>query len=101
MNIGNEYHGKDRSVGFWRDAHLRMRGPAVLQLQQIFAEDWYYATGEELIQPELFPPPQTTGTTTAQVVVTRTAPGAFMARLAVTDDCGAWSTFLGGGAGVP
>jgi len=41
------------------------------------------------------------GSTTAQVVVTRSAPGAFTARLTVTDDCGAYQTFVGGGAGVP
>lgn len=40
------------------------------------------------------------GTASAQVIVTRIAHGAFTARLAVTDDCGSWSTFLGGGAAV-
>jgi hypothetical protein len=35
------------------------------------------------------------------VVVTRVASGAFTARLAVTDGCGAWPAFLGGGPSVP
>ena len=40
------------------------------------------------------------GTTSVQVVVTRAAAGAFTARLSITDGCGAWSTLVGGGAGV-
>ncbi|MFN0196248.1 MAG: cardiolipin synthase [Planctomycetaceae bacterium] len=68
MNIGDEYLGRNRSIGFWRDTHLRMEGPGVLQLQQVFAEDWYYATGEELTHPELFPTPKSLGQTTAHVL---------------------------------
>jgi len=33
----------------WRDTHVRLEGPAVLALQRIFAEDWLYASGEELV----------------------------------------------------
>ncbi|MEX0726069.1 MAG: cardiolipin synthase [Planctomycetaceae bacterium] len=69
MNIGDEYLGLNRTIGYWRDTHLRMEGPSVLQLQQVFAEDWYYATGEELTHPELYPPPQVSGNVAAQVVV--------------------------------
>ncbi len=68
MNIGDEYLGKDPDLGYWRDTHLRMVGPAVLQLQQVFAEDWYYATGEELTAPEFYPTPVEGGATTAQVL---------------------------------
>lgn len=48
MNIGDEYLGRDRSIGFWRDAHLRVVGPEVRRHQSIFAEDWFFATGEVL-----------------------------------------------------
>lgn len=68
MNIGNEYLGRDTSIGYWRDTHLSLRGPAVLQLQQVFAEDWYYATGEQLTGSEWFPPPVDVGDDIAQVV---------------------------------
>lgn len=68
MNIGDEYIGRNPALGYWRDTHLRLAGPTVLQLQQIFVEDWYYATGEELIQPEIFPYPDAMGNTTAQVL---------------------------------
>ena len=55
MNIGNEYQGKDPQIGFWRDTHLQLSGPTVLQLQQVFAEDWYYACGEDLTETLWFP----------------------------------------------
>ncbi|HUQ68924.1 MAG TPA: cardiolipin synthase [Planctomycetaceae bacterium] len=68
MNIGDEYLGRSKHFGFWRDAHLRLDGPTVLQLQEVFAVDWLYATGEDLNGPELFPPPRDAGTVDAQVV---------------------------------
>ncbi|MHB1846726.1 MAG: cardiolipin synthase [Deltaproteobacteria bacterium] len=45
INIGDEYLGGSR-VGVWRDTHLQLRGPAVLGLAAIFADDWAYSTGE-------------------------------------------------------
>lgn len=68
MNIGDEYLGRNKHLGYWRDTHLRMTGPAVLQLQQVFVEDWYYATGEDLGVPESYPLPDTSGRLVAQVV---------------------------------
>jgi len=38
--------------GFWRDTHMRLRGPAVSDLQRVFAEDWNFASDERLIDPE-------------------------------------------------
>lgn len=43
-NIGDEYLGRDASVGPWRDTHLRITGPAVLGVQLGFLEDWHWAT---------------------------------------------------------
>ncbi len=68
MNIGDEYIGRRRAIGFWRDAHLRVVGPEVWRHQLIFAEDWYFATGEVLPDTEAFPPPETSGTVIAQTV---------------------------------
>ncbi|MCA9108652.1 MAG: cardiolipin synthase [Planctomycetaceae bacterium] len=68
MNIGDEYLGRNKALGYWRDTHLQLQGPTVLQLQQVFAEDWYYATGEELTSPEKFPQPVIEGDVIAQVV---------------------------------
>lgn len=68
MNIGDEYLGRNKKFGYWRDTHLEMRGPTVLQLQRVFAEDWYYATGEELTHLQGFPQPAEAGDVFAQVV---------------------------------
>ncbi len=68
MNIGDEYLGRNRHLGYWRDTHMRMIGPAVQQLQQVFVEDWFYATGTDLTHSEFFPQPPEQGHLTAQVV---------------------------------
>ena len=68
MNIGDEYIGRSSSIGFWRDAHLRVVGPEVWQHQVVFAEDWFYATGEVLSEIESLPPESARGTVTAQTV---------------------------------
>jgi len=48
INIGNEYLGRDPGLGAWRDTMLRIEGPAVAAMEQVFIEDWRTATGEEL-----------------------------------------------------
>ncbi|MCB1078026.1 MAG: PLDc N-terminal domain-containing protein, partial [Verrucomicrobiae bacterium] len=45
-NVGVEYLGQDLRFGRWRDTHVRLRGPAVLGTQLIFAGDWYWARRE-------------------------------------------------------
>lgn len=47
-NIGDEYLGKDKKIGQWRDTHIRIEGPAVLAAQLSFAEDWSWATDQKL-----------------------------------------------------
>jgi cardiolipin synthase len=48
LNVGDEYLGLVPRFGFWRDTHLRLKGPAVADLQRVFAEDWDFASGEQL-----------------------------------------------------
>jgi cardiolipin synthase len=45
-NVGDEYLGLSKSLGHWRDTHLRITGPAVLGIRLSFTKDWYWATGE-------------------------------------------------------
>ncbi len=68
MNIGDEYVGRRRRLGYWRDTHLKMRGPVVLQLQQVFAEDWFFATGEQPVGPAWYPETDQAGDQLAQVI---------------------------------
>jgi cardiolipin synthase len=48
MNIGDHHiadrHGKTPVV----DMHFRLTGPIVTQLEQAFAEDWHFATGQHV-----------------------------------------------------
>jgi cardiolipin synthase A/B len=55
MNIGDEYLGLDPYFGYWRDALLRLEGPAVAALQRTFTEDWDFAYGEPLNGRAYFP----------------------------------------------
>lgn len=48
QNIGDEYRSLLRRLGPWKDTHLRLEGPAVRELQEVFVEDWYFAAEENL-----------------------------------------------------
>lgn len=45
LNVGDEYLGRDRRFGPWRDTHVHVHGPAVVSLQVAFLEDWHWASG--------------------------------------------------------
>jgi cardiolipin synthase len=47
MNFGREYLGLNPSLGSWSDLQVELSGPVVTRLQQVFAEDWFFATGRE------------------------------------------------------
>lgn len=48
FNMADEYRTQ------WRDMGVRLRGPAVDQLQEIFAEDWNYVSNEDLADEDFF-----------------------------------------------
>ena len=47
MNFGREYLGRDPNYGDWSDTQIRLEGTVVSVLHQIFAEDWFFATGKD------------------------------------------------------
>lgn len=49
-----------------QDLHLRLRGPVVTHLQEIFAEDWAFCTGELLENAPWFAEPTLEGTVLAR-----------------------------------
>ncbi len=55
MNLGSEHLYGAPGVGPWRDAQMLVEGSVVRQLQQVFAEDWFFATDEKISGPEYFP----------------------------------------------
>lgn len=68
LNIGEEYatarsrSAKKRSLRYWRDTHLNIEGPSVTQIEDVFLEDWFFATGEQLdravVPSKRMPPPE-------------------------------------------
>ena len=53
-----------------RDLHFRIRGPVVGQLQETFAEDWEFSTGEELTGEAWFRPIEPSGDVLARGITT-------------------------------
>ncbi len=68
LNIGEEYEGKGRRLGHWRDTHLRLVGPAVRGLERVFVEDWHYATGRSIEGGDFFPYPFCGGEDLVQII---------------------------------
>lgn len=56
LNIGDEYLGRSKQFGFWRDTHLKLKGEAVRTLQLIFLQDWYYMTNHSFLTAEYLSP---------------------------------------------
>jgi cardiolipin synthase A/B len=56
LNIGDEYLGRDKGFGFWRDTHLMARGEAVRSLQLIFLQDWFYMTNSSFLTSDYLSP---------------------------------------------
>lgn len=48
FNIGDEYLGRDKNIGYWRDTHTKIKGLAINDLEGRFLLDWSYATNSSL-----------------------------------------------------
>jgi len=71
-NIGDEYLGKSKRFGHWRDTHLRFEGPAVQQVQGVFQRDLYWALS--LLPNELDWTPRTSDRGDMPVLTIATGP---------------------------
>lgn len=56
INIGREYEGRNPLMGDWKDLQIRVEGEVVKHLQEVFRQDWYYATEEKLPVVQSRPP---------------------------------------------
>ncbi|HQV32002.1 MAG TPA: cardiolipin synthase [Calditrichia bacterium] len=70
LNIGGEFLTQTDSPDYdrWRETHLMMEGPAVTQLQWVFAEDWFFTTHIELSTEAFFQPAPPCGEDLVQVI---------------------------------
>ena len=65
LNVGDEYLGLKPPLAPWRDTQLEVQGPAVADLQKLFANDWQWITGTP---PPLLPSPAGDGSACALIV---------------------------------
>jgi cardiolipin synthase A/B len=65
MNVGDAYAGLSEP---WQDAHVRVEGPAVPRLQEIFCQDWWQTTDEDLATDNYFPATRSAGDEWVQFV---------------------------------
>ncbi|WP_339226445.1 cardiolipin synthase [Oceanobacillus sp. FSL K6-2867] len=54
FNVGDEYLGKSRKFGYWRDTHLRVMGEAVQSLQTRFILDWNQASKNDILYDDRY-----------------------------------------------
>ena len=66
MNIREEFWAALEPAHVARDLHFRIEGPVVSEIQEVFAEDWTFTTGERLEGERWFPAPEATGPTIAR-----------------------------------
>jgi cardiolipin synthase A/B len=52
----------------WHDLMVRLAGPIIMELQAVFASDWYFETNEMLDGEEFFPDPQESGEIAVQTL---------------------------------
>lgn len=52
FNVGDEYLGKDKKFGYWRDTHLRLEGDSVNALELRFILDWNSQSNRDSIEYE-------------------------------------------------
>ena len=66
MNVREEFWAALEPSHVARDLHFRIEGPVVSEIQEVFAEDWTFTTGERLEGERWFPPLETAGPTIAR-----------------------------------
>lgn len=55
INVGDEYLGRDKSVGKWNDSLVKIKGEAVKSMQKIFLNDWRHVSNKNLESKKYFP----------------------------------------------
>ena len=73
INIRDDHMGFKKRLSPWRDTHIRIEGSGVFPLQNIFLNDWRYASNDkhdtrDFIKEGYFPEAKKKGETTIQVL---------------------------------
>lgn len=81
VGIADPWLGNARHPGEWRDTHFRLRGPAVVQLQRAFMDNWLKTHSDVLHARDYFPPLEPAGDAPAHVFMSSADQGSESARL--------------------
>ncbi|GIO26774.1 cardiolipin synthase [Ornithinibacillus bavariensis] len=68
FNIGDEYVGKSKKFGHWRDTHLRICGDAVQGMQTRFILDWNQASKNDILYDDRYYTTHSCGDVGVQIV---------------------------------
>jgi len=68
FNIGDEYLGKKKKFGYWRDTHLRMSGSSVQNMQTRFILDWNQASRDDILYDDRYYQTKPSGDIGVQIV---------------------------------
>ncbi len=52
-NVADQYVGRSKWFGRWRDTHVRIKGPAAVACALTFVEDWLWASGKHIELPKV------------------------------------------------
>jgi len=75
VGIADQWTGNAQDPDHWREAHFRVEGPAVAQMQAAFNDNWIKTTGELLNGPDYFPPLEPVGDMDAHLFMASPAGG--------------------------
>ncbi|CAN5627874.1 phospholipase D-like domain-containing protein [soil metagenome] len=75
VGIADLWKGNAQDPDHWREAHFRIEGPAVAQMQMAFNDNWMKMTGDLLNGPEYFPPLEPAGEMKAHLFIASPAGG--------------------------
>lgn len=75
VGIADQWLGHAQDAGHWREAHFRIEGPAVAQMQAAFNDNWVKTTGEVLNGEAYFPALQPLGDIDAHLFIASPAGG--------------------------
>ncbi|MCD6050933.1 MAG: phospholipase D/Transphosphatidylase, partial [Verrucomicrobia bacterium] len=81
VGIADFWLGNARSPDEWRDAHYRIEGPAVAQMQSAFTDNWVKTRSQVLFGSEYFPELKPVGNSQAQVFKSSRGEGSESVRL--------------------
>jgi cardiolipin synthase len=81
VGIADKWLGHAQDPDHWREAHFRVEGPVVAQMQATFLDNWLKTRGELLHGNDYFPPIPAAGESLAQMFRSSSRGGAESVRL--------------------